>query len=158
MMRERYGKSTKGWLFNRTLRYIETYLRDGDTVLIIGDVKFVKGENPEFYKGEHHLKITDIEESQVGSMYTGKNIGLWVAIVFLGIMMLMICAGGGIFIFIGGGMGLLMGKGLAQHPAPNQPNQPKAKPNDPPKEVAKPKLIDLASIFLPPIFLPPRSV
>jgi hypothetical protein len=110
LMNRRYGKSTKGWLFNKSMRYTESYLRDGDTVMIIGDVEKSKGEAPEFYKGDHHLLITDMDEKQVGSMYTGRATMYWIGMVFLGVFMLVTCGAGAIFGVVGAGVGIFAAK------------------------------------------------
>jgi len=104
LMNRRYSQSTKGWLFNKSMRYTETWLRDGDTVMIVGDVKKKKG-SPEFYKGDHHLLVTDMDEKQVGSMYTGRATGYWIGLVFCCIFLFAACGAGGIFAIVGGAIG-----------------------------------------------------
>jgi hypothetical protein len=114
LMNERYGQSTKGLIFNRDLRYSETYLRDGDEVLIVGDVKKKKGLAPKFYKGEHHLVITDMEEEQLAGAYSKRTILFWILIGFCCFFILMACGAGGVFVVIGGlATGVMMKQGDA---------------------------------------------
>jgi hypothetical protein len=35
-LQERYGKSSQGWVFNKTMRYTETMLEEGDEVYVLG--------------------------------------------------------------------------------------------------------------------------
>jgi hypothetical protein len=39
LLRDRYGASTQGWVFNKTLRYSENVLAVGDTVYVFGEVR-----------------------------------------------------------------------------------------------------------------------
>ena len=125
LMSERYGKSTKGLLFNRGLRYTESYLRDGDNVLVIGDVKVHRSRAPEFYKGEHHLMITDMAEADVASAQSSKTLFYWIAIAFLGFFMLGTCGFGAMFAIIGVSAAKIRDNMLAPGlPKPNRPMRP----------------------------------
>jgi len=39
LLRDRYGASTQGWVFNKTLRYSENVMAVGDTVYVFGEVR-----------------------------------------------------------------------------------------------------------------------
>ena len=109
LLQTKYGQSTTGWFgLNKNMRYTESYLRDGDTVMIVGDCKAKKGKNPEFIKGESHLLITDMDEKQIASVYSGRATGYWIGLVFCGLMMLFVCGFGGFF----GIMGITVGAGV----------------------------------------------
>lgn len=137
LMRTRYGKSTKGWIFNKSMRYTESYLRDGDRVLVVGDVKKPKGFSPEFTKGEHPLLVTDMEEAQLGRLYSGRTMMYWFILGGLAFVMLMVCGFGGVFSIIGAG---LTGIGM------NLPEPKGAKKEPDIKLVAKPRPINPAWI------------
>jgi hypothetical protein len=130
LMNERYGQSTKGLIFNRSLRYRETYLKDGDEVMIVGDVDVEKGEAPEFYKGEHHLVVTDMEEEELAGTYGRRSIGFWILFGFCIFFIVIACGMGGVFVVVGGivtGAGLKKGdagKILPELPAPVAMVQP----------------------------------
>ncbi len=136
LMNTRYGKSTKGWIFNKSMRYTESYLRDGDKVLVVGDVKKKKGFAPEFTKGENPLLVTDMQEKQLGRLYAGKTTMYWVLLCLLGFFALAFCGAGGLFSLIGLGVAGL-GASL--------PNAPQVgKKDDAIKLLAKPRPINPA--------------
>ena len=44
LLRNRYGASTQGWVFNKTLRYSENVLAVGDTVYVFGEARHHGGK------------------------------------------------------------------------------------------------------------------
>ncbi len=55
---EKYGKTTKGWLFDKTLRYEETFLTEGDELYVLGEVVRKKNGSPVFEKGKKPFLIS----------------------------------------------------------------------------------------------------
>src|ERR1017187_6570257 len=99
------------------MRYTESFLRDGDKVLVVGDVERKKGRSPEFFKGDHHLLVTDMNEKQISGLYKRTGTILWIVIGFLSLMLVMACGAGALISLIGGGiagMGLKLPKGPAK--------------------------------------------
>lgn len=61
---ERYNFSTRGLLFNKTLRYTETLIEEGNTLFVIGNIE-KKGGDIEFVRGKKPFIVSDQCESDV---------------------------------------------------------------------------------------------
>jgi hypothetical protein len=77
LLREQYGRSTKNWVFNKSLRYKEFILEAGDPLYVLGNVRRNSpGDAPMFYKGDIPFIVSDKGEKAVLSRM------LWTAIGF----------------------------------------------------------------------------
>lgn len=87
---EQHGYSTKGLLFDKTVRYSEQIIQQGDVLFVLGEVEKRDGRPPRFDKGEHPFIISDRNEAGVLTHYKRKitwcYIGLGVTAV-LGLIM-----------------------------------------------------------------------
>jgi len=88
-LRKRYGQSSVGLIFNKTMRYRETVIREGDELFVIGNVEVDKGKMPYFSKGENPFIVSDKDEREVVSHFKTKLTWLYVgtgfaAVVFVG--------------------------------------------------------------------------
>jgi HEAT repeat protein len=78
LLAERYGRSTQGLLFNKTLRYIESALEDGANVIVVGEVANRRG-GAVFRKSEQvGLIVSDKKDEEITSHYGRKGVWLWV--------------------------------------------------------------------------------
>lgn len=76
----RYGKGTKGWVFNRTLRYRETFLEPGDRLYVLGTFsggRILKG-------AEGVLVVSDQGEAAVLSSFKSRALWSTVFALFFG--------------------------------------------------------------------------
>ncbi|HEY7310692.1 MAG TPA: hypothetical protein VH643_15115 [Gemmataceae bacterium] len=93
MLWETYGYSTKGILFNKSVRYSEQLIQEGDVLFVLGDVELRKGRPPLFVKGENPFVVSDRNQAGVLTFYkwrlTLNYIGLGVVSV-LGVVFSMI--------------------------------------------------------------------
>ena len=85
-----YGFSSKGFIFNKSLRYIERVIEEGVRVFVVGEVKVHPSGTAVFSNGDHPLLVTDKNEEELVSLYKTSVIGfligaILVPIVFLGI-------------------------------------------------------------------------
>ncbi|MBI3182937.1 MAG: hypothetical protein HYZ28_12440 [Myxococcales bacterium] len=65
---ERYGRSSVGWVFNKTMRYTETLLREGEEIYVLGTV----GSGPaglEFCRGNDLFIVTDKSEEDLSAKF-----------------------------------------------------------------------------------------
>jgi hypothetical protein len=89
LLHERYGKSTHGWLFNKTMRYSETVLGDDDEVVIVGTAKVPPMGNKYFTKGDLPFIVSDKSPKELVDQY-----GWWatfhlVVLIILGVLLLL---------------------------------------------------------------------
>ncbi|MFW5798014.1 MAG: GIDE domain-containing protein [Planctomycetota bacterium] len=95
-LNERYGRSSKGFIFNKSMRYTETVLEEGDRLYVLGDVEMRDDRPPVFKKGEHPLIVSDKGEAGVSSSYKWTSIGCWagaVVVLAIGITLLVMNLG-----------------------------------------------------------------
>jgi hypothetical protein len=83
LLRNRYGTSTKGLFFNKTMSFTETVLADGAKVVVIGDVKLGRGGLPVLRRGAVPLVVSDKGSKGVGAPYHRKAVYCWVGTAFL---------------------------------------------------------------------------
>lgn len=81
-----YGKTSKSWIFEKNLRYHETYLEEGDEVYVIGEVLDFKEYYPVFMKNKLPYIVSDKSEESLLSTY--KTI--YQSILFGGIVVVLI--------------------------------------------------------------------
>ncbi|HEY7158237.1 MAG TPA: GIDE domain-containing protein [Gemmataceae bacterium] len=78
LLSERYGRSTKGLLFNKSMRYTESVLEDGANVIVVGEAD--KDRNGMvFHKNEQvGLIVSDKSDEQITGHVGRKGVWLWV--------------------------------------------------------------------------------
>jgi hypothetical protein len=82
VLQERYGRSSKGWIFNKGMRYTETLIEEGDDLLVLGDVHGTPGGNWEFGKGDGPCIVSDQDERAVVASYRRFAL-LWLVVAVL---------------------------------------------------------------------------
>lgn len=60
-----YGKTSNGWIFDKTLKYEETYLSEGDDLYVLGEVMEMEGYYPVIKKGKLPFLISDKSEESM---------------------------------------------------------------------------------------------
>lgn len=73
-LNERYGRSSRGWVFNKEMRYTETVLAEGDQLYVIGTVSKSLGGGARFTKGDDIFVVSDMGEQALGSHYRNSAI------------------------------------------------------------------------------------
>ncbi len=74
-LQKRYGVSSKGLIFNKSMRYTESVLEQGAKVFVVGDCKVKKGGTASFYRGDDPLLVTDRNEEQLVGHYKTRFYG-----------------------------------------------------------------------------------
>lgn len=65
----KYGKSSKSWIFEKKLRYQETYLEEGDNVFALGEVVDFEGYYPVIGKSKSPYIVSDNSEGSLLNNY-----------------------------------------------------------------------------------------
>jgi len=94
MLKERYGKSSVGWIFNKTMRYTESLIEPGDVLFVAGTVEETPGSNACFTVGRSLLIISDRTEDETQSTYRRKAVFSWV-----GAVLVLVAAGAALVLF-----------------------------------------------------------
>ncbi len=82
LLSERYGRSTKSWVFNKTMRYKEFVLEAGDPLYVLGNVKRPTPDDaPMFYKGDIPFIVTDKGEKTLLRNTMAAAMGCFIAAV-----------------------------------------------------------------------------
>jgi hypothetical protein len=76
LLAERYGQSTKGWFFNKTLQFKEAVLEEGAEVVVVGEARRSRGQ-VYFRSGETPLVVSDKSERSLGSHYKWREFLCW---------------------------------------------------------------------------------
>jgi hypothetical protein len=122
LLRNRYGKSTKGLFFNKSMQFWETILSDGAEVVVVGEVELDRDGIPEFRRGDIPLILSDKGDRALASHYQRKAMWCWVGMGFVLFISLVLTG-------FSGCVAYQVGQGVGQHPpgAPlpgGQPQQP----------------------------------
>ncbi len=80
-----YGRSSQGFIFNKSMRYTETVLREGDEVYAIGTASTHAGGGYQLSKGNHVFVVSDKPESEVVAHFNKWGIGLFIGAGVLGV-------------------------------------------------------------------------
>lgn len=72
---KKYGKTSKGWVFNKSLKYKETVLEVGDEVYVLGPVTVVKGIRRFKRNWPNALIVSDKSERDVMQHYSSSATG-----------------------------------------------------------------------------------
>lgn len=78
LLQSRYGASSQGLIFNKSMRYTETSLGEGDHVYVLGPVEARSGQQPRFTSrsGERPF-VSDSSEKTLTSTSFAAAVGLW---------------------------------------------------------------------------------
>jgi hypothetical protein len=79
LLRETYNRSSKGLIFNKSMRYTETRLEQDTTVLVLGSVQATPGGNWQFHKGDDPFIISDQSEGALMTSYKRCAV-MWLAL------------------------------------------------------------------------------
>ncbi len=82
-----YGKRNKGLIFEKTLRYREIYLEEGDEVIVLGEVNSRDDFRPVFKKLNQPMFVSDKPENELVSSYRNK-VYLSVAVMIIAAVVL----------------------------------------------------------------------
>ncbi|MBI4616654.1 MAG: hypothetical protein HY720_23790 [Planctomycetes bacterium] len=85
MLRERYGRSSQGLIFNKTMRYSETILEEGDDLFVLGTAVRDAGARPRFVKGDDAFVVSDSDEASVLSSLRSSAMATAILGVVLGL-------------------------------------------------------------------------
>lgn len=77
MLRKRYRTSSKGWLFNKSLSYTETVLREGDDVYVLGTASKTKAGAVRITKRGGVFIVSDKSERQLLTRFRGRGALFW---------------------------------------------------------------------------------
>jgi len=87
-----YGHSSQGLIFNRTLRYTETYLEAGDEMYVLGTAQNLGGGRVVIDKGNDVFIVSDSSEEQLTRSFHNKKLGGFITGGILGAAGLVLCA------------------------------------------------------------------
>jgi hypothetical protein len=77
---EKYNKSNKTWIFEKTLRYTEKFLEVGDELYVLGEVNEKEDRYPVFRKAKMPLFVSDKSENELLSFFKTRIIVAIVAV------------------------------------------------------------------------------
>jgi len=77
---EKYNKSNKIWIFEKTLRYTEKFLEAGDELYVLGEINEKSDRKPLFRKAQMPLFVSDSTENELLKIYGTRIILLGSAI------------------------------------------------------------------------------
>ena len=83
MLRERYGKTSKGWVFNKSMSYTETVLREGEQVYVLGTARAAEGGASRVTKGAGVFIVSDKSERKLLAKFRGRSSLCWFGAVAL---------------------------------------------------------------------------
>jgi hypothetical protein len=83
LLKDRYGKSSRGLLFNKTLSYSETRIEEGDRLLVVGTVEITAGGHAQFVKGSDLFLVTDRTEATLIGRYRTRTFACVIVAVVL---------------------------------------------------------------------------
>ncbi len=86
-----YGHSSQGFVFNRTLRYTETYLEVGDEMYVLGTAQNQGGGRVVIDKGNDLFIVSDQSEEQLTSSFHNKKLGGFITAGVLGTAAAVLC-------------------------------------------------------------------
>ncbi len=135
-LQRRYGFSVMGLLFHKTMRYTETVIDDGLTVVVAGEVKWTKDGEPRFRKSEVLPVTVARSESELESHFRRSFYG-WLAASILVPLALLIIGG-----FIGVAIDNAEDEGNHHQPNFQQPNFQQPNFQQPVRPIGVPDPID----------------
>lgn len=81
LLKNRYNKTSKGWVFNKTMRYNETRIEVGDTLFVVGVMEPTDGGHPQFVRDNYPLLVSHYPEEKLAANYRRYAFWCWVAAV-----------------------------------------------------------------------------
>jgi hypothetical protein len=85
MLRKRYAKSSKGWVFNKSMSYTETALRTGTQVYVLGTARPRKKDGSvRISKRQGVFIVSDKSERQLLARFRTRGLLLWLGAAALG--------------------------------------------------------------------------
>jgi hypothetical protein len=94
-----YGFSSKGFIFNKSLRYTEQVIGEGVKVLVVGEVQVHQSGTAVFIQGDHPLLVTDKSEDELVSHYKKEGIVFLIAALLVPLVLLGIAGVAGYLIY-----------------------------------------------------------
>jgi len=85
-LRQRYGHSSVGLIFNRALDYSETRIEEGDALVVLGTAREVPGGGWELVRGDAPLLVSDKGLAGLLASYRGAAFLWWCLAVLLPII------------------------------------------------------------------------
>ena len=83
----KYGKKNKGLLFEKTLRYREIFLEEGDEVYVLGEVSSRDNSRPLFKKLSRPLFVSDKTEDEL-QVYFQNRVYISIAVMVIAALVL----------------------------------------------------------------------
>jgi hypothetical protein len=96
LLKEQYGRSSKGWLFNKAMRYTESLIEEGDYLLVLGTVEGTPGGNWQFVKSDSPYIISNKSPEALLSSYRNFTF-LWSVLAVLVLVVPFLLVGLGLF-------------------------------------------------------------
>lgn len=84
-----YGKRNKGLLFEKTIRYREKFLEEGDEVIVLGEVNSRDDLMPLFKKVNQPMLVSDKPEQTLASFYKNR-IAISIAVMIIVVLGLVV--------------------------------------------------------------------
>jgi hypothetical protein len=82
LLNERYGRSSRGFIFNKGMRYIETLIEGGEEVLVLARAQTTPGGNWQFSKCEIPFIVSNQNEKALIKSYK-RWVLLWLVLAVL---------------------------------------------------------------------------
>ena len=92
----RYGTSSKGFIFNRRMRFAETVLEVGDEIYVLGDVTVTGGGEWRITKRENPLIVSDKGERGATKRFKWQAILSWLGAIVVAVVIFYFLRGSGI--------------------------------------------------------------
>lgn len=86
-----YGRSSTGLIFNKTMRYVETVLEEGDELYVLGTAQRDPGGRTVIDKGNDLFIVSDQSEEQLTRSFHNKKLGGFITGGVLGAGGLFLC-------------------------------------------------------------------
>jgi hypothetical protein len=95
VLNSRYGRSSKGFIFNRRMRFHETILEPGDEVYVLGDVTVTGDGEWRITKQEHPLIVSDRGEHGASRRFFWQAILSWLGATAIAVVIFYFLKGTG---------------------------------------------------------------
>ncbi len=95
-LNSRYGRSSKGFIFNRRMRFNETILEPGDEIYVLGDVTVTGGGEWRITKQDHPLIVSDKGERGATRRFFWQAVLSWLGAIVVAVVIYYLARGSGI--------------------------------------------------------------
>jgi hypothetical protein len=82
LLQERYGRSSKGWIFNKGMRYTETLLEESTVIVALGTAEATPGGNWQLGKSDFPCLVSDQSDEALRSSYRRWTV-FWLVLAIL---------------------------------------------------------------------------